>query len=181
MLGLSSFINCAVELIIMRRLFRGRRGQAAMEYLMTYGWAILVVMVVGIAMWQLGIFNMGSATLTSTGFAKLKPQLAATGIDRTGEPKAIFTNGIGTKIEITGGKVLDNNNPAISCALTPANFLPNDPAGGQNFRISAPSGCVQPGNPGDVYNALISISYDVSIGGVQTSHTDSGNLRGPFE
>ena len=46
-----------------------------MEYLMTYGWAILVVMIVGIVMWQLGIFNMGGTTLTSTGFAKIKPQL----------------------------------------------------------------------------------------------------------
>ena len=42
----------------------GMRGQGAMEYLMTYGWAILVVMIVGIVMWQLGIFNMGGTTVT---------------------------------------------------------------------------------------------------------------------
>lgn len=47
-----------------------------MEYLMTYGWAILVVMVVGVAMWQLGFFNMGgSLPPTSSGFAVLKPIL----------------------------------------------------------------------------------------------------------
>jgi hypothetical protein len=52
------------------------RGQGAMEYLMTYGWAILVVMIVGIAMWRLGVFNMGSSTPTSSGFSTLKPLLA---------------------------------------------------------------------------------------------------------
>jgi hypothetical protein len=35
----------------------GSKGQGAMEYLMTYGWAILVVMIVGVVLWQLGIFS----------------------------------------------------------------------------------------------------------------------------
>jgi hypothetical protein len=52
------------------------RGQGAMEYLMTYGWAILVVMVVGVAMWQLGIFNMGGGSApTAKGFSVMKPIL----------------------------------------------------------------------------------------------------------
>ena len=33
------------------------KGQGAMEYLMTYGWAILVVMIVGVVLWQLGVFG----------------------------------------------------------------------------------------------------------------------------
>lgn len=52
-------------------------GQSAMEYMLTYGWAVLVVMVVGIVMWQIGIFNLGGSTpTTSDGFAQLKPMLA---------------------------------------------------------------------------------------------------------
>jgi hypothetical protein len=52
------------------------RGQGAMEYLMTYGWAILVVVAVGISMWRLGVFNIGSsAAPTESGFAVLKPLL----------------------------------------------------------------------------------------------------------
>jgi len=39
-----------------------RRGQGAMEYLMTYGWAILILMVVGIIMWQMGVFNVGGSS-----------------------------------------------------------------------------------------------------------------------
>lgn len=33
------------------------KSQEAMEILLTYGWAILIVMIVGIVLWQLGIFN----------------------------------------------------------------------------------------------------------------------------
>jgi hypothetical protein len=54
-----------------------QKAQGAMEYLMSYGWAILVIMVVGVAMWQLGMFNMGSSVApTSTGFSVFKPLLA---------------------------------------------------------------------------------------------------------
>ena len=43
---------------------------------MSYGWAILVVVIVGGVMWQMGIFNMGSSAPTSSGFESLKPLLA---------------------------------------------------------------------------------------------------------
>ena len=51
-----------------------KKGQGAMEYLMTYGWAILVVMVVGIVLWYLGVFSGGPGDVnTASGFAKVKP------------------------------------------------------------------------------------------------------------
>jgi hypothetical protein len=47
-----------------------------MEYLMTYGWAILVVLVVGAGMWRMGVFSLGgSVAPTSSGFELLKPLL----------------------------------------------------------------------------------------------------------
>jgi len=45
-----------------------------MEYLMTYGWAILVVMIVGVVLWYLGVFSGGPGDVnTASGFAKIKP------------------------------------------------------------------------------------------------------------
>jgi len=38
-----------------------KKGQAAMEYLMTYGWAILIVIVVVAALYAMGVFRIGSA------------------------------------------------------------------------------------------------------------------------
>jgi len=50
-----------------------KKGQGAMEYLMTYGWAILVVLIVGIVLWQLGIFGgLGGGANKSTGFSGAK-------------------------------------------------------------------------------------------------------------
>ncbi len=40
---------------------RERKGQAAMEYLMTYGWAILIVIIVVAALWAFGVFQVPSA------------------------------------------------------------------------------------------------------------------------
>jgi hypothetical protein len=37
-----------------------KRGQAAMEYLMTYGWAILVIVIVLAALLYLGVFNIAN-------------------------------------------------------------------------------------------------------------------------
>ena len=37
---------------------KGKRAQAAMEFLMTYGWAILVVLAAGGILAYLGVFNM---------------------------------------------------------------------------------------------------------------------------
>ncbi len=39
---------------------RSRKSQSAMEYLMTYGWAILIIAVVLGALFQLGVFNAGT-------------------------------------------------------------------------------------------------------------------------
>ena len=41
-----------------------RKGQGAMEYLMTYGWALLVIVVVGAALFALGVLNPTTYTQT---------------------------------------------------------------------------------------------------------------------
>ena len=42
-----------------------RKAQSAMEYLMTYGWAILIIAVVLGVLFNIGVFNTGSALGTS--------------------------------------------------------------------------------------------------------------------
>ena len=45
------------------------KGQAALEFLMTYGWAIIVSVIVLMAAWQMEVFNLGgSVKPTPTGF-----------------------------------------------------------------------------------------------------------------
>lgn len=49
-------------------------GQSAIEYLTTYGWAILIVIIVGVALWQMGIFEAGESIAPGySGFSVLVP------------------------------------------------------------------------------------------------------------
>ncbi|MFH1470617.1 MAG: hypothetical protein ABIF01_02615 [Candidatus Micrarchaeota archaeon] len=48
------------------------RGQASFEYMMSYGWAVLVIVVLAVALWNLGVFNPSSIT-QSAGFSVLRP------------------------------------------------------------------------------------------------------------
>ena len=46
------------------------KGQSALEYMMTYGWAILIIVIVAVILYSMGIFNpRASVTATSSGFS----------------------------------------------------------------------------------------------------------------
>jgi len=63
---------------------RKLRAQSAMEYLMTYGWAILIIAVVLGALFSLGVFNSASLVGTScvplSGYYCANPVLSTTGV-----------------------------------------------------------------------------------------------------
>ena len=46
-----------------------RKGQSAMEYLMTYGWAILIVIVVVAALYGMGVFSQTGGVTCSPCFS----------------------------------------------------------------------------------------------------------------
>jgi hypothetical protein len=49
-----------------------KKGQSAMEYLMTYGWAILIVIVVVAALYAMGVFKVGAPGGCSPCFATME-------------------------------------------------------------------------------------------------------------
>ncbi|MEM2918393.1 MAG: hypothetical protein QXY62_02710 [Candidatus Altiarchaeota archaeon] len=46
-------------------LLRNKKSQSAVEYLQTYGWAILVVLLIAIAIWQMGILTRSKVNIAS--------------------------------------------------------------------------------------------------------------------
>jgi hypothetical protein len=60
------------------------KAQSAMEYLMTYGWAILVIAIVLAALFSLGVFNgsnlTGTSCVASTGYLCQSPRLTSNGV-----------------------------------------------------------------------------------------------------
>ena len=153
----------------------GNKGQGAMEYLMTYGWAILVVMVVGIAMWQLGLFKPNSA-MTATGFSKIKPQLSMSGLAADGVIQTVFTNGVGSKLTIDPTAVVFTDGGSVSCS--PVGGVITVDAG-DNFQLSA-SGC-DLGDSGEYFIIDVTIPYTTTLGTISTTHQESGTIKGSIE
>ena len=83
-----------------------KRGQAAMEFLMTYGWAILVVLIVIGALAYFGVLNpqqfLPQKCQFSTGLVCVDKQLTNDGVF-----KLRISNGLGNAIDITGISITD--------------------------------------------------------------------------
>jgi hypothetical protein len=54
---IASLNNIIEKMLRIQTFQKGMRAQSAMEYLMTYGWAILIIAIVLVALFSLGIFN----------------------------------------------------------------------------------------------------------------------------
>ncbi|MFH1126363.1 MAG: hypothetical protein V1703_04495 [Candidatus Altiarchaeota archaeon] len=153
----------------------GRKGQGAMEYLMTYGWAVLVVMIVGIVMWQLGIFNIGTTSVTSSGFPKIKPQLTSCKMTTGGDFSCLFTNGAGSGIAVNETAIEVGGVTCTSTAPDPGTrFNVED-----NFEVAS-TGC-SVANAGEPYSASVYIYYTVYLAGTTVTHNDTGKIKGGYE
>ena len=77
---------------------RVSRAQSAMEYLMTYGWAILIIAVVLAALFSLNVFNAGAQLGTSCigqpGYSCSSPSITQNGL-------LSFSLGLGTGVSAT--------------------------------------------------------------------------------
>jgi hypothetical protein len=57
----------------MERMLPSKKGQTALEYMMTYGWMLVIIGVVGVALWQMGFLDQRTIVSGSTGFSQAKP------------------------------------------------------------------------------------------------------------
>jgi hypothetical protein len=93
---------------------RKKKGQAAMEFLMTYGWALLVVLVVIGALYQFDVFNLQKVLPKKCVFAAGMNCADHTVYSNGGVLMAI-TNGIGSDIQVTELHFKSSNN-IIGCS-----------------------------------------------------------------
>lgn len=147
---------------------RQRKGQGAMEYLMTYGWALLVIVVVGAALFALGVLNPTTYTQTRCqGFQyfSYQDQLASASTDTI---SLSLVNGP-QDVTITG--MTWNGIPATALSGT------TNPTAGSRFTISGDFAL--PANPTDPYtNVVVTITYNVA-GGI-SGKVDRGTCSGIY-
>jgi hypothetical protein len=162
------------------KLFSDRKGQGAMEYLTTYGWAILVVMVVGMVLYQLGVFNSSSGS-TFADFYYLKPMSAAIGYSSSGSFQAAFQNTVGTSIQILSATTFEEISET-NCTINQVNevSMPAEisVAAGELFTVT--STCA-PRTKGEPYKAAVTINYRAIARDIATEHTENGTISGTVE
>ena len=143
------------------------KGQTALEYLMTYGWAIIIVVIVGIVLWKLGV-GTPSVQKGATSF-----DIFAIGTDfkinSYGEATLILTNHDKQSRQITLQSVTIDNQD--SCGVEAETRNP-----GETWEIictDAPAGEI-----GTSYTG-IQLSINYTVGG--TNYSETGILSGKYE
>jgi len=144
-----------------------RKAQAAMEYLMTYGWAILIVIIVAAALYALGVFNPTTWTGSrATGFANVGAptewQLSGNSFD------VIIPNHVGVGITVLNVTV-DLGGSNINWTEGSTDIATGST---EQFTVTLPSS-VTSGSP---YSAEVKILYQKAGGTLNL--TDTGTLTG---
>jgi hypothetical protein len=177
------------------------RAQGAMEYMSTYGWAIMAVIVVAIMMWQFGIFDQKSSPYTAKGFNYIKPQLGSVSITHTAGAytfEGIFLNAQGDSITVTDIDFKIDGNSCRNGWIKPESdeftttyrmtcmdeIITKRIKKAEHFWLYGEictSDC--DGTWDDPYKEIttaeLEITYLVSIGDATTTKTDSGTIEGP--
>ncbi len=157
------------------------KSQSALEYLVTYGWALLVIAAVIVIMYSLGIFTPAqnvAATITGfTGMGHVSAICYGNGVLRLA-----LGNSQSQLIEITGISVeLQNGTVANANPSTTINSEPFIPTSG-SYSFSVPNAC-PPAN--SRYSLSVTVSYSepetqfpgpYSASGTLTGTSSSGNI-----
>ncbi len=156
------------------------KGQGALEYLMTYGWAILIIVIIGGALYSLGVFNPSTWTSAkrATPFTSVyvKDWKVASS---DGMLTLVLGNKYGTTITVTGINAA-RTGTTNGCEIT---GLTTVLAGDQEITLSTTG---TTGYDGNCANGLtVGKSYTIDTQIFFTSdgvpHTDAGTLTGKVE
>ncbi len=138
-----------------------KRGQSALEYLMTYGWAILAVVIIAGVLWYLGIFDPGrlAGERQCGGFSAFTCQDQR--MNTSGVLALVLNNKLGGSMTITTAGCTPTSvaaNANTTCTVT---GFPTGTAGNSFSRVT------------------VSIDYTDARSGL--THTDSGFVAGKYE
>lgn len=146
---------------------RKNRGQATMEYLATYGWAVLIIVVIGVVIWQSGVLSVGkSIPPGKSGFSQVRP--LDWKAQASGTTEVTVVNNAGTKVTLTG----------VSSTYCTGGSASGDLLPGQSTPLTL-TGCSFIGNVGESYKMDLTISYSNPSSGLD--HASVGTIWGSLE
>ena len=145
-----------------------KKGQAGLDFLMTYGWALLLIVIVIGALFALGVFNVGSFVGTrASGFAEVAPigwQISSSGV-----LTMKFRNDAGVNINVTSiNATLGTQTISYTTPFTISN--------GEKSSTITVGTFSNPGSSGSSYSVKVKINYKNMDTGFEA--IDSGTVTG---
>ena len=155
-------------------LMLNKKSQSAMEYLMTYGWAILVVLIALGALFYLGVFSPSTpnrcelpAPFVCMDMVGLDAYESATFV----EDIIVLEIRIGAS-SVSSPTIIDINVDGEDCTLGESDINAGQPSSVYCYVLGNY-------NKGDKFTGTISLSYDSQYGGL--THNVDGSFSGAVE
>ena len=125
--------------------------------------------------------NDRGGSLTVSGFSMLKPQFAWTGMTADGRFTGVFINGAGKTIRVSSEDNIRirSQDKDIECRGVVEES--HEVISGDSFKIIASNCTKYKVLPGDMYEIIISIPFELEVGDKMEGRGDMGTLRGAFE
>lgn len=153
-----------------------KKGQAAMEFLMTYGWAILVVLAAIAALAYFGVLSPSNLLPEQTTFAAPLANIDQATIDATsGNVQVVLKNNVGQTIKILRTQTVTGSDdcPTVSAFLVDGSAAAGNAtiANGDTFILNFTCGA----QTGDRFTSEFTFEYvnDYS----DQAHSQSGNVQ----
>ncbi len=154
------------------------KGQSALEYMMTYGWAILIIVIVAVILYSMGIFNpRASVTASSSGFS---PFAASAAICNTTQTTVAFA--VGGLPDGATSATLVKMNISSPTGFTGGSFPVSDTslsttsvASGSSFTVVFAATCSTSGVP---FTASGALNYSVSTAAGPAYFLATGTVAG---
>ncbi len=149
------------------------KGQTAIEYLMTYGWAILIILIVAGVLAYYGIFApSGFLGPSQSGFAQLAV-VSPWDLNAAGDLRVILENRVGSEINVTS--IFADTDALIDTEIVIAGGETIAAGGRSPFISSAFTGLSA--NSGTTYRIYVSLEYELASS-PGTLFNSTGTLSG---
>ncbi|HIH37997.1 hypothetical protein J4460_07675 [Candidatus Woesearchaeota archaeon] len=166
------------------RHLHGKRGQAAMEFLTTYGWALLVAIVVIGALAYFGVLSPGKFVPDSCQLAG-QVSCVAMNIGENGQTlKFSIQNNVGKVIDLVSVEAkgdFESDSKNIVCT-NDATVTPTDnirPGATGEVGLDCSGSTVQGISRGDVVDLVVTITYRIQATGFEASASGPVHFRAP--
>ena len=158
-----------------------KKGQAAMEFLMTYGWAILVVLAAIAALAYFGVLSPSNLLPEQTTFAAPLANIDQATIDATNaNVTVVLKNNVGQTITVDTSQVFTVNTPDSGCTTATSMAIVGTAAAGTatiangaQFTVNFNCGAVA--ISGERFASEFTFDYVNDYSG--QTHSQSGNVQ----